>query len=416
MTTPARDRFITLVRDAVTKGMLVKLTLAKYRGDDRSLQNLFIRPVQLKAGPHLSFVWRFATRDITKNHLAEDALTQLETLVGRDFLDAHLFTPTASAQLEIAPNGSARLRMRKAPTLSPPEPQNSHNRTKTHLISPTASWLRALGITNDGGQPREGMSDKYRQIQKFAEVIAHLLAESFSSSMEPFGSADRTTLNENPPLRIVDIGAGKGYLTFAVASLLRDRARVVGVEARSELVNFCNHVAHAENFSGFLEFVAGTIESTDLKSIDVLIALHACDTATDDGLAKGVAAGAKLLVVSPCCQKELRRQIVAPSVLENAFQHGIFQERQAEFVTDALRAQLLEWAGYRTRVFEFVSTEHTAKNLMITAVKSFAAPRNELAASIRDFAAFYGIRSQRLAQHLGFDLVGKSTEPSAKHP
>ncbi|HEY9250805.1 MAG TPA: methyltransferase, partial [Rariglobus sp.] len=143
-----------------------------------------------------------------------------------------------------------------------------------------------------------------------------------------------------------------------------------------------------------------------LDRLDVLVALHACDTATDDALAKGLAAGARLLVVSPCCQKELRARLSAPAVLADALRHGIFQERQAEFVTDALRAMLLEWAGYRTKVFEFISTEHTAKNLMLTAIKT-GRPRGAdeaLADRIRAFASFYGIRRQQLAAHLGFAL------------
>jgi hypothetical protein len=122
-------------------------------------------------------------------------------------------------------------------------------------------------------------------------------------------------------------------------------------------------------YGSTLEFSAGVIADAPLTACDVLIALHACDTATDDALARGIAAGARLLVVSPCCQKELRPQLQAPPVLADALQHGIFQERQAEFVTDALRAQLLEWAGFRTKVFEFISTEHTAKNLMIAGIR-----------------------------------------------
>src|SRR6185295_5269354 len=140
-----------------------------------------------------------------------------------------------------------------------------------------------------------------------------------------------------------------------------------------------------------LSFTAGRIDDTALPPCDVLIALHACDTATDDALAKGVAAGTTLLVVSPCCQKELRAQLTAPPVLADALRHGIFQERQAEFVTDALRAQLLEWAGYRTKVFEFISTEHTAKNLMIAAIKTreSAAPTDAVAAEgLRALAGF----------------------------
>jgi hypothetical protein len=138
--------------------------------------------------------------------------------------------------------------------------------------------------------------------------------------------------------------------------------------------------------------------------VDALIALHACDTATDDALAKGIAAGAQLIVVAPCCQKELRAQLTAPPVLAGPLRHGIFQERQAEFVTDALRAELLEWCGYRTKVLEFISTEHTAKNLMIAAVKVRPPGDAADARRVRQLAAFYGIRTQRLASHLGLKL------------
>jgi hypothetical protein len=207
------------------------------------------------------------------------------------------------------------------------------------------------------------------------------------------------------------MGSGKGYLTFAVAALLGDRATVRGIEARPELVDLCNRVARETGFSN-LAFSAGQIASASFENPEskienpktVLIALHACDTATDDALAKGIAAQAALIVVSPCCQKELRTQLSAPPVLADALRHGIFQERQAEFVTDALRAQLLEWAGYRTKVFEFISTEHTAKNLMISAIRTRAPGDAATAARLREFAAFYGIRTQQLATHLGVSL------------
>ncbi|HND61059.1 MAG TPA: SAM-dependent methyltransferase [Opitutaceae bacterium] len=389
MATDARTRFLEQLRSAVHDGTLVKLTLGKHRGADATLQNLFVRPVTLKSGPHLAFVWRHATRDVTKNHVAADALARIEPLVGTDFLDAHLFTPTATLQLECQPDGSAKLRTKQV--AAAPAAPASHDRAKAHLIPADSPWLRALGVTNDRGQPREGMADKFRQIQKFAELLSHLVAEA--------------ALPSDRPLTVVDMGSGKGYLTFAVAALLGERARVQGIEARSELVELCNRVARDHGFADRLAFSAGTIADTPVKSVDVLIALHACDTATDDALAKGIAAQAALLVVSPCCQKELRPQLRAPTVLADALRHGIFQERQAEFVTDALRAELLEWAGYRTRVFEFISTEHTAKNLMIAAIK--AGPAGDLARAerLRQLATFYGIRHQQLAAHLGVSLI-----------
>ncbi len=427
MSADARTRFLALLQLAVTNSTLVKLTLGKSRSSDATLKNLFVRPVTLKAGPHLTFLWRHATRDITKNHPPAEALAKIEPLIGGDFLDAHLFTTTENTQLECQPDGTARIRIKANSSTeaaaASEAPHSSHDRAKSHPIPAESSWLRALGVTNDRGQPREGMADKFRQIQKFAELLSHLIADAFpnapdvggalASQRGPASGPPTQTPNSDlrspsevssPSLQIVDMGSGKGYLTFAVASLLGVRATVLGVEARKELADFCNRIATEENLVPGLRFTAGTISDTSLPAVDVLIALHACDTATDDALAKGIAAGAQLLVVSPCCQKEIRHQLTAPPVLADALQYGIFQERQAEFATDALRAQLLEWAGYRTKVFEFISTEHTAKNLMIAAIKQHPAGDPARAEHIRSFAAFYGIRRQQLAAHLKFPL------------
>ena len=394
----ARDRFLALLGAALRDASLTKLTLGKYRGSDATLQNLFVRPVALKSGPQFAFVWRHGTRDVTKNHPADEALVLLEPMLGRDFLDAHLFTPAQTAQFESQPNGTARLHVKHSPTANvavvPATP--AHNRVKAHRIPTTSPWLRALGITNEKGEPRERMADKLRQIQNFADLLDHLMAEAFPAAASPAG-----------PLHLADMGSGKGYLTFALAALLGDRAEIRGVEARPELVELCNRVARDAGLAAHLTFTAGTIADTTLDRCDALIALHACDTATDDALARGIATGAHLLVVAPCCQKEVRPQLTAPPILADALRHGIFQERQAEFVTDALRAQLLEWAGYRTKVFEFISTEHTTKNLMIAAIKSRPAgtPSDALAGRVRAFAHFYGVRQQRLAERLNFSLT-----------
>jgi SAM-dependent methyltransferase len=409
MAPDARSRFFILLQSSVNDGSLTKLTLGKYRGADATVQNLYVRPTSLKSGPHLTFVWRHATRDVTKNLAPAAAIAEIEALVGSDFLDAHLFTATTQAQLESNTDGSARIRIIASPEGSGPGNRPgvaTHDRAKHRPIASDAPWLRALGVTNDRGQPREGMADKFRQIQKFAELLQHLLNESglLTAAADTPGSTPDAA--PAPALRVVDMGSGKGYLTFAIASLIGSRATVEGVEARPELTELCNRIAREQHLAPALHFTPGTITDTPLPAADVLIALHACDTATDDALAKGISAGARLLVVSPCCQKELRSQLTAPPVLAGALQHGIFQERQSEFVTDALRAQLLEWAGYRTKVFEFISTEHTAKNIMIAAIKTRDPGKSTDAAAerVREFAAFYGIRHQQLAKHLGFEL------------
>jgi SAM-dependent methyltransferase len=382
-----REQFMGIVRDAVVGASLVKLTLGKAAGGDLTLRNVFVRPVLLKSGPRLAFVWRHSTRDVTKNLGAQEALGLLESLIGAEFLDAHLFTTTQSAQLETE-HGRYRLRLTAADRVA--AAPSGNDRVKRRAIPADAPWLRTLGVTGMHGRPVAPMADKFRQIENFAEILGRLISEA--------------PLPRERRLRVFDLGCGKGYLTFAAADLLGQGADVVGVEARGELVAFCKKAAEDAGLATRLRFRQGSIADTDLGGADIVMALHACDTATDDALAKAIAAGASLVVVAPCCQKEVRPQLVAPPVLAAALRHGIFEERQAEFATDALRALLLEWSGYRTRVIEFISTEHTAKNLMITAVKAREKGDPAAADRIREFAAFYGIRRQALATQLGFAL------------
>lgn len=391
---PVRTRFLDLLRQAVSRDSLVKLTLGAACGTDATLKNVFVRPIRLRAGPRLSFVFHHATRDVTRNFTHEEGLSRIGALLGNQFRSANLFTTGQSAQLEL-PSGRAP-RLTLAGPVHESIPDRSHDRAKRRRIDPKESpWLAALGVTTGDGKICAGMEAKFRQINKFIELLQSLLRQSGRAATDP--------------LTLVDMGCGKGYLTFAAADLLLRNApahvTIRGIELRPELVALCNQVANASGFGG-LRFEAGTIESTKLDRVDVLVALHACDTATDDALAKGVRAGATLMLAAPCCHKEIRPQLIPPPALAPALRHGILRERQAEFVTDALRAALLEWAGYDTRVFEFVSTEHTAKNVMIAAVKR-RTPRDpeEQGARARDLASFYGIRSQRLAARLGFDLV-----------
>lgn len=397
--TSAKDKLLALLSDAVRKGKLVRLTLSGHRGADATLKNVFVRPVVLRDGPRLSFLYRHTTRDITKNLTQEEGLARVAALLAADFQIANLFTTDQSAQLEMRDGRKPRLVVGKSGHV--PAPELKHDRTKKRLIDPQASpWLYALGVTTADGKVTKGMEAKYRQINRFVELLQHLVRESHCEASDS--------------LTLVDMGCGKGYLTFAAYDFLRagvSELKVRGVEARPELVELCNRVAAENKFDG-LHFEAGTIESTSLEHVDVLVALHACDTATDDAIAKGIEAGASLILVAPCCHKELRPQLRPPPVLAAALKHGILRERQAEFVTDALRAALLEWAGYDTKVFEFISTEHTAKNLMIAAVKrARSTDREGRAQRVRELAAFYGIRSQRLAGQLGFELNQPRTRP-----
>jgi hypothetical protein len=389
----AREDFLRLLRESVADGSFVKLTLGRYRGADTTVRNLYARPVILRAGAHLSFVWHHATRDITKNHLPADGLQQLGLLIGSDFGTAHLFAMTQDAQLEFAADGAPSLKIMPHERTAPPA--GAHDHAKERPIAASGSWLHALGVTTAAGVVRERMAGKFKQINRFVELLAPLVKAA--------------PLPSDRPVQVADMGCGKGYLSFATwqhfQDVVRRPARIRGIEQRPELVDLCNRTAR-ECGCGGLEFAAGAIADLQVAGLDILIALHACDTATDDAIAKGITAGAALIVVAPCCHRQLSPLLSAPPVLGPALRHGIFHERQAEFVTDALRTMLLEWAGYETQAFEFISTEHTAKNLMIAAVRrTQVADREPAAVRVRDFAGFYGVRTQQLARLLDFPLA-----------
>ncbi len=223
---------------------------------------------------------------------------------------------------------------------------------------------------------------KWRQINKFLEIIAGLLRGAHLPQ----------------DAHIADMGCGKGYLTFALYDYLTSqtalRPRITGIEQRPHLVAICNHAAERAGFTG-LTFESGNINDWRPQRLDMLIALHACDTATDEALAAGVRAGARVLVVAPCCHKQVRQCMDAGNELSPVLQHGILAERQAEILTDGLRALILEAHGYRSSVFEFISPEHTAKNLMITAIRQDRA-NVKAPAQIAALKESFGIREHRL--------------------
>jgi SAM-dependent methyltransferase len=384
-----REQFFAALDESLAGGRFVKLTLSKYRGREAGLKNVYVRPVTLKGGARLSFLYRHQTRDAVKNHTREEGARLVRELLGAEFAGAHLFTTSEDLRLDITRRGEARL-ARHPPTFEDAAAAE-HDRRKRRTIETEGSvYLHALGVTNERGEVRPAMGDKLRQINRFVETVAALY--------------DSSPLAGGEELSLVDVGSGTGYLTFAVYDYFNNvrgvRATVTGVEARPELVELCNDVARRAGFER-LSFRTGLVRDVELPRADFLVALHACDTATDDAIYKGVAAGASVIVTAPCCHKEVRPQIEAPAALRGVLRHGHLLEREAESVTDSLRALLLEGAGYRVKVFEFVTSEHTRKNTMIAAVRREGA--SDTASALADFRAlkeFYGIREQRLEKLL----------------
>jgi len=443
------DNFIAELQRSIAGGTFVKLTLGNYKGTEEHLQKIFIRPVDTKKGARILFQYRGKTSDIAKNFSPEEAADLIKSHLHTGFRSGHLFTTENDFQLTIGKR-SAKITTGK-PTFRSADEQ-SHDREKHYQIDPNAFYLKALGITTErtagtlpasGAKDRPGQHpspviirsdqrDKWKQINKFIEVLDGL-----------YESSD---LKNKPTLNIVDMGSGKGYLTFAVYDYFSGRngsvsergnravgddstnsppskggaerasARsgvvngrpasgsaeetltVTGVESRSHLVSLCNEIAQAGGYDG-LKFVQGNIADFDPGSVDILIALHACDTATDDALYKGITSNASIIVAAPCCHHEVKKQLRSPDVLAGILKHPVLHERTAETITDGLRSMLLEREGYKTNMFEFVSTEHTPKNNLLVAVRTRTGDPSKTA-EINSVTQTFGIQYQRLLDRL----------------
>lgn len=339
------------ISESLEDGTFIRLSLGGYAGKEKDLKKVLVRKINIKNTPHLSFTYRYQTRDIVKNYLPPVAQEKILDYLSSGFSTATLFT---------SKNDIAYPALKLSKATQKQDENLSHDRLKNrHVETIGKSYLHDLKITDKNGDVLKTAQDKFRQIDKYIEILATHLK----------GFDPQKNIN------VVDMGAGKGYLTFALydylTSTLNMNVTATGVEYRKDLVDLCNKIATNAGFSK-LSFKQGTIEGFDAKDVNVLIALHACDTATDDAIAKGVEASADLIVVAPCCHKQIRKQMeknAAHNLTDFIVRHGIFMERQAEMVTDSLRALMLEYAGYDVKVFEFISGEHTAKNIMIVASK-----------------------------------------------
>ena len=377
------EEFLAHVQASLAANSFRKLTLGKLRGELEGQKNVYIRLISLRDGIRLSFLHRYPDRDITKNHPVAEGVQIVRDWLGESSFAATLITPKTRTQLQFDRRGNSRIFSGIA-ELS--EPNAQHDRKKNRKLE-NETFLSALGILNAEGAPRKEMGDKYRQIHHFIELLAPTIL----------------ILPRGRPIRIVDLAAGKGYLTFAVYTFLKQEGFIVdmvGIERRRSLVDFCNRVAKECGFN-HLRFELGEIANSKLDGTDVVIALHACDTATDDAIYGGIASGAQIILVAPCCHKEVRPQLQPPSILAPLFQYGIQIDRMAESITDTLRSMYLEASGYETRIQEFISLDHTLKNLLIIASKQPDRGKSEqLFQKALEFEQLFGIRHQRLGDLL----------------
>lgn len=389
----ARGQFLRLLADALELGSLSKLVLARHVGADQSLQRIIAKPLLVKGQPSLSLVYRHQTRDITRNVPVEQAQALVAELLPDSFRNAHLFTTDGEVQLAFSKKGKPMLQRHVAQAPREAAPAAGHDREKKRYLELSRPFLRDLGVTDGQGALIPSMSRKWKQINKFIEVFSHALTSS--------------PLKLDQPVRVADFGSGKGYLTFAIHDYLRNtlnaEAQVTGVELREDMVTLCNSAAARLEHPG-LVFKCGDVRSVAPSELDVMIALHACDIATDYAIHTGIRSGASIIMCSPCCHKQIRLQIQSPALLKPMLQYGLHLGQQAEMVTDSLRALFLEACGYETKVFEFISLEHTNKNKMILAVKRAEPVDNaSLLEKIQALKAYYHITEHCLETLLRAD-------------
>lgn len=356
------------------------------KGSGATADKVKIKPVLLKNGLHYQFTYHTGTKVLHENITPEQAAARTEELLRAHYKQALLQTAEADYQVLLNKKGEAAILTNKA-TKTKTSENLAHNRKKRYILEEgtPVPFLVELGVMNSQGKVLAAKYDKFRQINRFLEMI---------DDVAPHLPQSRT-------VRIVDFGCGKSYLTFALYHYLKEirqlDLQVVGLDLKEDVIRHCSTLAEGLHYDQ-LRFTVGDIgRYEELSEVDMVVTLHACDTATDAALEKAVRWGAGVILSVPCCQHELYGQ-VKQDALAPLLKHGILKERFASLVTDAARAQLLEIAGYKTQVLEFIDMEHTPKNLLIRAVKdkntdpkSAQAAAASAASAYRSFADSLGI-------------------------
>ncbi|WP_231459186.1 MULTISPECIES: SAM-dependent methyltransferase [unclassified Pedobacter] len=393
------EQFAIKINESLKMQTFVKISLGNYRGNEEGLKQILVRRVIIKRDDKLALTFRYKTRDIVKNFALDEGIQMISDYLDNGFKIATLITTQNDHILEELIN--KKIVFRTIESSNKKLPELSHDKEKERLIKPgSKAYLNALKITDTEGKVYKNAQDKFRQINHYIEILSSLIKE----------------LPEGTISKVADMGSGKGYLTFALYdylhSVLKLDSEVIGVEYRKDMVDLCNRVASESSFEK-LKFAEGSIQDFDANDVNLLIALHACDTATDDAIFKGIKANAELIVVAPCCHKQIRREIEQNKVKNDVSfltKYGIFLERQAEMVTDGIRALILEYFGYKTKVLEFISDAHTPKNVLVVGIKKnqkslVGSPINEtqkeILQKIKDSKAYFGIQYHHLERLLG---------------
>ena len=340
----------------VLTSLLVDMVISSARGGGDFIK-IKVRPVMIRDSLYFQ-VSRYTDKQVFhENMTAEDALETLSGWILHDFRQAQIRMQDEMVTVLVSKKGKATIKSKKAACI---ETQNlEHNRKKQYIIEEGTAvpFMIDLGVMTESGKIIRTRYDKYRQINRFLEFIEDILPEL---------PTDRT-------VHIIDFGCGKSYLTFAMYYYLKVLKhydiRITGLDLKQKVIEDCQALADRYGYDG-LQFLCGDIaDYNGTDEVDMVVTLHACDTATDYALYKAVKWHASVILSVPCCQHELNRKVQCET-LSGAFQYGLIKERTAALMTDAMRGQLLEMKGYKTQLLEFIDMEHTPKNILIRGVKS----------------------------------------------
>jgi len=367
----------------VDTSTLVRVVLSgRRRNMATEFERIDIRPVEIKGEVQLQLSHNDGRATTVKNLKPNpDAVLQL---LESGYANILIDRINGSMTVRISKSGDAHVHFEKKAL----EQDLSHDKKKQRLLEPSDAFLQEVGISDHKGVIKPSKQDKYMQVEEFLR----LLAPALNAAIEA-GQIHKPS-KENP-LSIVDLGCGHAYLTFAAHQYLRSigiDVKVTGIDVRTASRERNNAIAEKLGIMSTISFRAEEIATTTAQLADVAIALHACDTATDDAIAWAVNGGAKLLLIAPCCHHDIQRQMdVTPEPWAALTKFGLMKERLGDLLTDSLRAQILRIAGYRVEVIEFVGGEHTPRNLMIRAVKTGAAPEAIDIARYQEICAQWGI-------------------------
>jgi hypothetical protein len=340
----------------------------RQRAKQPNFQRVDIRPVELRGQVHLQVVSHDGKQDFTKNYLPQDF--PLLELMNQGFGNLIVESSEEELILRVTKSGDAQVNIKSLANKAE-DIDLSHDRKKTRYLSEEEPIFRELGISDHTGKLKASRTDKFVQVNEFLKIIDHALTE-----LERTKRVDPTA-----PLNLVDLGCGHAYLTFAAHQYLLNKGisvSTVGVDSRIDSRDRNQEIARQSKLSNEINFVADKITTYPIHSTDITVALHACDTATDDAIAWAIASKSQVILVAPCCHHDIQKQIKkSPKPWNIATKHGILKERVGDILTDAIRAQVLRILGYRTDVIEFVAGDHTPRNLMIRAIYSGASPQKQ---------------------------------------